>query len=60
MGSLPRACYFAGTNDCVTHVHETSPSHIWSSRFSYVVEVTKQMGHVAILIAITKGPFGLL
>jgi hypothetical protein len=58
MCSPPYACYFVGTNDCTTRVHETSLSYIWQLRFDYIVGVTNQMGHAAILTLIAKGPFG--
>jgi hypothetical protein len=58
MGSPSHACHFAGTNNCVTRVHETLLSYIWQLRFNYIVGVIDQIGHVAILTLIIKNPFG--
>jgi hypothetical protein len=58
MSYQPCVGYFAGTNGRATRVHETSLLYMWATRFNYVVEVTKQIGHIAILTAIAKGPFG--
>jgi hypothetical protein len=50
MATLSLRCYFARTNDCATHVHETQMTTL----NGYVIGYKKEMAHVAILASVAK------